>query len=282
MKTLSGKIVADQILDEIKREIASHNVRPGLAFVLVGKNPASEAYIKRKILACEKVGIASFDCRLGEKISEGELLAKVEELNGEAEIDGIIVQQPLPAHICSTRVIRAVDIYKDVDGFHPQNIGKLLLGDESGLISCTPLGIVTLLERNKISTSGKEVVIVGRSNIVGKPLAALLMQKGRDATVTVAHSRTKNLAEVCKRADILVAALGKPKAISANMVKPGAVVVDVGINRTKDQKLIGDVDYDQVAKVASAISPVPGGVGPMTIAMLLKNTWLSFKRRHSL
>ena len=282
MKIIDGKAIADQILEELKIEIAQHNARPGLAFILVGDHPASRTYVKRKIAACEKVGIASFDCQLKEGVSEAELLAKIDEFNLESDIDGIIVQQPLPSHICSTKLIAAVDVLKDVDGFHPLNVGRLLLGDEGGLLSCTPLGIVKLLERSKISVSGKEVVIVGRSNIVGKPLAALLMQKGRDATVTIAHSKTKNLEEVCKRADIIIAAIGKPKFITEKMVKEGAVVIDVGINRDSDGKLIGDVDFENVEKIASKITPVPGGVGPMTIATLLKNTWQSYKRRHSL
>ncbi|GAB5412362.1 MAG: bifunctional methylenetetrahydrofolate dehydrogenase/methenyltetrahydrofolate cyclohydrolase FolD [Chlamydiales bacterium] len=281
MKIIDGKACADLILEEVKAEITRFNARPGLAFVLVGDHPASETYVKRKIATCEKVGIASFDCRLKESVSEEELLAKIDEFNQESDIDGIIVQQPLPSHICTTKLIAAIDVLKDVDGFHPLNVGRLLLGDESGMISCTPLGIIKLLQRSKISVSGKEVVIVGRSNIVGKPLAALLMQKGRDATVTVVHSKTKDLAEVCKRADILIAAIGKPKFITDQMVKEGAVVIDVGINRV-DGKLVGDVDFEKVEKVASKITPVPGGVGPMTIATLLNNTWQSYKRRHSL
>jgi len=277
---LDGKKIAKAIRNELKIEIANSSLRPpGLAFVLVGHDPASKTYVGMKKRGCEEVGIASTIHNLEGDIKESELVGLIHELNQNPLIDGILVQQPLPPHINLQNIIMAVDPNKDVDGFHPLNMGKVISGDPSGFVSCTPLGIQTLLKRSTIETAGKHVVIVGRSQIVGKPLAALLMQKGPmgDATVTVCHSKTHDLKTLCRSADILVAALGKAQAITKEMVKEGAIVIDVGINHLPSGQLVGDVDFDGVSPISSAITPVPGGVGPMTIAMLLCNTWKSLK-----
>ena len=284
---LSGKAIADKIQEEIEKTIASLSSPPGLAVVLVGDNVSSHAYIKMKRRACALVGIHSFFHHFPETISEMELLQLIIQLNQKTEIDGILVQFPLPPHIESEKVVELIDPHKDVDGFHPINIGKLLIGSKGGFIPCTPLGIKTLLDRSQISVEGKDVVIVGRSSIVGKPLAALLMQNsvGCNATVTVVHSRTPHLKAHTSRADILVAALGSPHFIKEDMVREGAVVIDVGINREEDfqmpqgYRIVGDVDFNQVKHKCSAITPVPKGVGPMTVAMLLQNTLLSYRRR---
>ena len=239
-----------------------------LAVVQVGADPASTVYVNNKKKGCEYVGIRSLSYELAEDAGEDELLCLIDELNRRADVNGILVQLPLPAHIREERVIRAIDPKKDVDGFHPQNVGALCIG-QPGFVSCTPAGIIQLLRRSGVEISGRECVILGRSNIVGKPMSLLMLRE--NATVTIAHSRTENLREVTRRADILIAAVGKPKMITREYVKEGAVVIDVGINRSADGKLCGDVNFEDVEPVCSAITPVPGGVGPMTIAMLLHN-----------
>ncbi|MBI5199619.1 MAG: bifunctional methylenetetrahydrofolate dehydrogenase/methenyltetrahydrofolate cyclohydrolase FolD [Nitrospirae bacterium] len=271
-KILDGKSISEEIKNTIKSEVVrlkEKGVTPGLAVVLVGDNPASKVYVKNKQKACENVGIYSEEHKLPESTSQEELLSLVDRLNKDSKIHGILVQLPLPKHINSDTILKAINPSKDVDGFHPYNVGMLLIG-EPVFIPCTPYGVMKMVEHSGISVEGKTAVVVGRSNIVGKPVALLLMQK--NATVTICHSKTKDLAEVCKNADILIAAIGKPKMIRANMVKEGAVVIDVGINRLDDGSLVGDVDYEEVSKKAGWITPVPGGVGPMTITMLLNNT----------
>ncbi|MES2344723.1 MAG: bifunctional methylenetetrahydrofolate dehydrogenase/methenyltetrahydrofolate cyclohydrolase FolD [Chlamydiota bacterium] len=278
---LDGKHIAEEIEKKIKQTIEEKtSVRPpGLAFIRVGENSASKTYIKMKKRKCQEVGILSFDKEFPETVSESTLLKAIHELNEDGSVDGILVQLPLPGHISTLKVIESVLPSKDVDGFHPINLGKVLIGEPETFYPCTPHGILMLLHHYKIPISGKHAVIVGRSNIVGKPLAAMLMQKNPEtnATVTIAHSGTKNLAEVCKTADILIAAMGTPKFINASFVKPGAVVIDVGINRF-DGKIVGDVDFESVFPLTSCITPVPKGIGPMTIAMLLSNTLLSYMR----
>ena len=286
---IDGKSIAAEIREEVRLDtesLTAGGVVPGLATVLVGENPASATYVRSKQRACEKAGIHSRDIRLPEQTSESELLSTVSELNGDADIDGILVQLPLPSQIDPQRVIMSIDPAKDVDGFHPVNLGKLLSGEDA-FYPCTPHGILVMLERSGIAVEGRHVVVVGRSNIVGKPLAALLMQKrsGANATVTVCHSRTADLAAHTRRADILVAAAGQVGFITGDMVGEGAVVVDVGINRVDDPeakkgyRLVGDVEFEGASERASRITPVPGGVGPMTIAMLLTNTVRSARRR---
>jgi len=277
---IDGKAIAKNIEENLKQAIVHLKGRlPALAFVLVGENPASLTYIRMKKKKCQEVGITSIDKELPSNTRESELLKEIEDLNANPEIDGILIQLPLPNHIHTQKVLEAVDPKKDVDGFHPLNMGKLLLGERGGFFSCTPYGIMILMKHSNIQVEGKHVVIVGRSNIVGKPLAALLMQKeeGANATVTVAHSASQNLKKICLSADILIVAIGKPQFITADMVKEGAVVLDVGINR-KNGKLVGDVDFEHVSPKCRAITPVPGGIGPMTIAMLLSNTLLSYQR----
>lgn len=284
MKIIDGNLIAAQIRDELKERVNGIGVKPKLVAVLVGSNLASAVYVRNKQRACEGVGIDSEVVKLEESISEDELLGIVRGLNEDNRTNGIIVQLPLPKHISERKVIETIDPLKDVDGFHPQNMGFLLAG-EPRFVPSTPLGIQELLLRCGYETNGKHVVIVGRSNIVGKPLAALLLCKGKgaNATVTVCHSRTKNLAEVTREADILVAAIGKAGMIREDMVKKGAIVIDVGINRIKDEtrksgyRLAGDVDFDSVKEKAEAITPVPGGVGPMTVAMLLSNTLRAYR-----
>lgn len=270
-KIIDGKTISLQIKDELKERAAA--LKTGgktvtLAVIQVGNNPASCVYVRNKKKGCEYIGIESLSYELPEETTEEELLTLIRELNQKKEVNGILVQLPLPKHIDEDRVIKTIDPIKDVDGFHPQSVGALCIG-QPGFVSCTPAGIIQLLKRSGIEIAGKECVIVGRSNIVGKPMALLLLRE--NATVTIAHSKTKNLKEVTKRADILIAAVGKPKMITADYVKEGAVVIDVGINRDENDKLCGDVDFDSVEPVCSAITPVPGGVGPMTIAMLLYN-----------
>lgn len=277
---IDGGAIAQEIQSKIKKEIDYLKGRkPCLAVLLVGDHPASRIYVNRKTKACAAVGILSHRENLPSDISETRLLHQIRELNKNSEIDGILVQLPLPPHISVSQINLAIDPRKDVDGFHPINMGKILLGEVDGFVPCTPLGIKTLLQHKNIEISGKHVVIVGRSNIVGKPLAALLMQNapGCNATVTVAHSRSERLKEICRSADILVMAVGKPKMLTADMVKENAVVIDVGINRNEDASLVGDVDFQNVAPKCSYITPVPGGVGPMTIAMLLSNTLKSYQ-----
>ena len=276
---IDGKGVAAQIQQDLRKKISSLGGRaPGLAFILVGNHPASQSYVRSKRKACELTGIQSTLIELPSSVSQEELSIQIHKLNVNREIDGILVQLPLPFHIRSEKVMSSIDPKKDVDGFHPINVGKMLLGEEGGFFPCTPLGIKVLLERNSIPVAGKRVVIVGRSNIVGKPLAAMLMQKKADcnATVTIAHSQSDYLDEITRSADILVAAIGSPLFIKKEMVRPKAVVIDVGIHRSADGKILGDVDFQEVSKIASHITPVPGGVGPMTIAMLLENTLKSY------
>ncbi len=276
---IDGKALAKQKraeMAQIVQELKAMGVTPGLAVVLVGEDPASEIYVRNKHKACEEVGIYSRVIKLPEDTKEEDLLKLIDELNQDSALDGILVQLPLPKQIDSDKVIERILPSKDVDGFHPVNAGKLLTG-QTGFVSCTPLGILELIKSTGIDISGKEAVVIGRSNIVGKPVAHLLLQE--NATVTICHSKTKNLKEVCQRADILVAAIGKPQLITADYVKGGAVVIDVGINRLPDGKLVGDVAFETVKEKASYITPVPGGVGPMTITMLLANTLLSAKNR---
>lgn len=280
---IDGTKVAQDIEGEIREAIDKLEGRPPcLAFVRVGEDPASIAYIKRKKRKCQEVGIRSIDHELPESTTQDTLMELIASLNGDETVDGILIQLPLPKQLDPQAVLTAIDPNKDVDGFHPVNMGKLLSGETSGFYSCTPFGIATLLERVGIETGGQHVVIVGRSNIVGKPLAALLVQKrqGANATVTIAHSGTPDLPSITKQADILVAAIGKANYIRGDMVKPGATVIDVGINR-HDGKLVGDVYFDEVKEIAANLTPVPGGVGPMTIAMLLFNTLVAYKRLRS-
>ncbi|MEM7174355.1 MAG: bifunctional methylenetetrahydrofolate dehydrogenase/methenyltetrahydrofolate cyclohydrolase FolD [Chlamydiota bacterium] len=284
MKLLDGKSLSVDICQTLKREIATLTRRsPALAFILIGEDPASQTYVRLKKKQCREVGIQSQTLLLPSNVSKQTLIDHIQTLNQDPMIDGILVQQPLPKQIATKTVFEAVDPAKDVDGFHPLNLGKLLMGQSGGFIPCTPLGIIKLLEAYQIPVEGRHAVILGRSHIVGKPLAALLVQKekNRNATVTLAHRFTRDLAALCRSADILIAAMGSPRFIKASMVKPGAVVVDVGINRVANSKggysLIGDVAFDEVATICSAITPVPGGVGPMTIAMLLANTLTSYR-----
>jgi methylenetetrahydrofolate dehydrogenase (NADP+)/methenyltetrahydrofolate cyclohydrolase len=285
---LNGKAIAQKIEERIVQSLQHTERPPGIAFVLIGENPASHTYIRMKRKKCKEVGMISFDREFPEDISESALLQEIHQLNLHPDIDGILVQLPLPLHLSAQRITEAISPEKDVDGFHPVNVGKMLLGEHDGFLPCTPHGILVMLFQSNIKINGQHVVIVGRSNIVGKPLAALLMQKSSfgNATVTVAHSYTQNLTEICRSADILIAATGQPNLIKKEMVKTGAVVVDVGINRIvsseQEIKLVGDVDFEEVAPLCSYITPVPGGVGPMTIAMLLSNTLLSYQRRRQM
>ncbi len=286
---IDGKKIADEIQQEIKHSLQQFKTArpPCLAVVLVGDHPPSQIYVNRKTQACEAVGIHSMKCELPASISEEELLAKVENLNENPNVDGILVQLPLPSHINPMRITHCIDPDKDVDGFHPYNVGKMLIGEMNGFLPCTPLGVKVLIERSGIDISGKHALVIGRSNIVGKPMAALLMQPtpGGNATVTIAHRYTTNLKNLCQVADIIIVAIGQPKFITADMVKEGAVVIDVGINKIADSskksgyQIVGDVDFANVAPKCSYITPVPGGVGPMTIAMLLHNTLLSYQKR---
>lgn len=268
---IDGKAISAQIKDELKEKVArmkEEGKQVCLAVIQVGNDPASSVYVGNKKKACAYIGIESLSYELPEETTQEELLSMIAELNARKDVNGILVQLPLPGHIEEDAVIRAIDPKKDVDGFHPQSVGALCIG-EPGFVSCTPAGIIQLLRRSNIEIAGKECVVIGRSNIVGKPMALLLLRE--NGTVTVAHSRTKDLKQVAKRADILVVAVGKPKMITREYVKEGAVVIDVGIHRNENNKLCGDVDYEDVAPVCSAITPVPGGVGPMTIAMLMNN-----------
>ena len=275
MTLIDGKAISQQIKDELKdktQALKAGGIEVTLAVILVGEDPASQVYVRNKKRACEYIGYRSLSYELPETTSQEKLLELVQELNDREDVDGILVQMPLPKHIDEKAVINAIRPDKDVDGFHPVNVGKLCIGEE-GFVSCTPAGVIQLLKRGcpDLDITGKECVIVGRSNIVGKPMMHLMLRE--NATVTVTHSRTADLKAVCKRADILIAAIGKPEMITADYVKEGAVVIDVGINRKEDGKLCGDVKFDEVSKIASAITPVPGGVGPMTIAMLMNNCY---------
>lgn len=270
---IDGKALSLSLKEDMKVRMAGleskYGRRPCLSVIIVGDNPASRSYVRGKIKAAEFVGMESRLIELPQDVSEGALLSKISELNADEKVDGILVQLPLPEHIDEDKVIDAIAVAKDVDGFHPSNVAALWLGRKC-TVPCTPKGIIKMIESTGVEIAGKKAVVVGRSNIVGKPVAKLLLD--RNATVTIAHSRTKDLAAVCREADILVAAVGRPKMITADMVKPGAVVIDVGINRVADGTLVGDVDFGPASELAGYISPVPGGVGPMTITMLMENT----------
>lgn len=268
---IDGKKISQEIKDELKETVASlqsKGIEGALAVIQVGNDPASSVYVRNKKKACEYIGIRSESYELPEETTEDELLALIETLNEDPKVNGILCQLPVPEHMDEQKIIRTIAPSKDVDGFHTQNVGALVVGQQ-GFVSCTPAGVIQLLKRSGIEISGKHCVVVGRSNIVGKPMALLMLQE--NATVTICHSRTSDLKSVCKQADILIVAVGKPKMITAEYVKEGATVIDVGIHRQEDGKLCGDVDFDQVEPVAGAITPVPGGVGPMTIAMLMNN-----------
>lgn len=265
---IDGKKISAQVKDECRERVAKEGLDVTLAVIQVGNDPASTVYVGNKKKACEYIGIKSLSYELPEETTEEELLSLVEELNQKESVNGILVQLPLPSHIDEDKVIETISPKKDVDGFHPQSVGALCIG-QPGFVSCTPAGIIQLLKRSGVEIDGKECVIVGRSNIVGKPMAMLMLRE--NATVTICHSHTKDLKEVTKRADILIVAIGKPQFITADYVKEDAVVIDVGIHRQEGKKLCGDVDFDSVEPVASLITPVPGGVGPMTIAMLMNN-----------
>jgi len=271
-KILNGNELAKKIKENLKKEVEElkkQGIFPGLAVIIVGNNPASRLYVDFKKKDCAEVGIESFEFALDEKTTEEELINLIQQLNNDSKISAILVQLPLPAHLNEERVINAIDPDKDADCFHPYNVGRLMTGNPV-FLPCTPAGIIELLEANDIEIAGKECVVVGRSNIVGKPLSVLLLS--RNGTVTTCHSKTRNLDEVLRRADILVVAAGRPELVKGSAIKPGAVVIDVGVNRLEDKKLVGDVEYATASEVASAITRVTGGVGPMTRAMLLKNT----------
>ena len=278
---IDGKKIAQEIKDEVKAEIERDKLEACLAVIIVGEDPASQVYVKNKKTACEYCGIKSLSYELGADTSEAELVALIDKLNQEEKVDGILVQLPLPEHINEDNIIEAIDPAKDVDGFSRRSVGALSIGSE-GFISCTPAGVIELLKRSGVDIAGKECVVMGRSNIVGKPMAMLMLRE--NATVTVVHSKTRHIEDICSRADILIVAIGKPKMITEEYVKDGAVVIDVGIHRVDPEtnggkKLCGDVDYDDVEPVASLITPVPGGVGPMTIAMLMKNVLIAARNR---
>jgi methylenetetrahydrofolate dehydrogenase (NADP+) / methenyltetrahydrofolate cyclohydrolase len=291
MRLIDGKALALTIRKEVKESVLERSEAglrpPGLAAVLVGEDPASQVYVRNKDRACRKAGIYSEVMRLDEQASQPELLKEIDRLNADPRIDGILVQLPLPAHFNEQEVIERIDPAKDVDGFHPINTGKTWIGLPEAFAPATPAGIREMLIREGIETAGAHVVVLGRSNIVGKPMASLMVQKavGADATVTICHSRTRNLVAICRQADILIAAIGRAGFVTKDMVREGAVVIDVGINRIEDastksgMRLVGDVSFDEVAPLCKAITPVPGGVGPMTIAMLLVNTLRSCKNR---
>ena len=273
---LDGKALAKKCKETVKKEAESLKRTPGLAVIIVGNNPASRVYVNSKRKDCEECGFLSEEYALPEETTEAELIALIQELNAREDIDGILCQLPLPKGINEEAVLMAIDPEKDVDGFHPMNMGALLIGKD-GFLPCTPYGVMEILDEYGIDPKGKQCVVIGRSNIVGKPMSILLLR--RHGTVTICHSRTPNLAEVCRTADILVAAVGKVNIVTADMIKPGAVVIDVAMNHNDAGKLCGDVDYEAAKEVASAITPVPGGVGPMTRAMLMKNTLLSAQKR---
>ncbi len=280
-KQINGKEIAESVRESLRKEIdllSARGYQPGLAVVLVGEDPASQVYVASKVRACAELGLRSQKWVLPAETTQGELISLIHQLNADPAVHGILVQSPPPPHINERAVVLAIDPRKDVDGFHPENVAKLVLEDPSGFVPCTPLGCMELLRTAGIETAGAHAVVVGRSMIVGKPMAHLLMSKRANATVTIAHSRTRNLAALCRTADIIVAAVGRPEMITADFVKKGAVVIDVGINRIADSsrprgyRIVGDVDYASVAPNCRAITPVPGGVGPMTIAMLMANT----------
>ena len=278
---ISGKIVSEKIRSELKEEILrlknNEGISVGLAVVVVGSDPASVVYVRNKHRACLEVGIESFQIEYPEEISEEELLLKIDELNSDTRVNGILVQLPLPKHISEAKVIERISPDKDVDAFHPANVGRILTGNYT-FLPCTPAGIISLLDHYHINIEGKKCAVIGRSNIVGKPMALLLTE--RNGTVTLCHSRTENLKGICLESDIIVVAIGKAEFLTSDMVKPGAVIIDVGINRRADGSLVGDVAYEQVSEVASMITPVPGGVGPMTITTLLRNTLFAAKMQN--
>ena len=279
MKLIDGKIISASVKERVKGEVEAlkqQGITTGLAVIIVGEDPASKVYVANKKKSCEALGIISEEYALPENTTQEELLALIDELNNKKSINGILCQLPLPRHLDEQAVINAILPEKDVDAFHPQNVGKIMLG-EYDFVPCTPAGIMEMLAYENIDIEGKTCVVIGRSNIVGKPMGMLLLHK--NGTVTICHSRTKDLASVCKEADILVAAVGRPNFVTADMVKDGAVVIDVGINRV-DGKLVGDVDFENVKDICSAITPVPGGVGPMTIAMLMQNTLTAAKKQN--
>jgi methylenetetrahydrofolate dehydrogenase (NADP+)/methenyltetrahydrofolate cyclohydrolase len=281
-KLISGKEVSAKVKTEVREETAElvkKGIKPGLAVVIVGNDPASRVYVNSKKKACEEVGFSSFEYALPEETTQEELLELVEKLNNDDSVDGILCQLPLPKQIDENSVINAIRPDKDVDAFHPFNVGKIMIGDFA-FLPCTPAGVMELIDSTGVDISGKSCVVIGRSNIVGKPMSMLLLH--RNGTVTICHSRTKNLAEICRNADILVAAVGKANFVTADMVKDGAIVIDVGMNRLENGKLCGDVDFENVEKKAGYITPVPGGVGPMTIAMLMKNTLTAAKMHNNL
>ena len=270
-KIIDGKKISAEIKEELKTEVAAYAAQGkkcALAVIQVGADPASSVYVRNKKKACAYIGIESLSYELPEETTEEELLALIQKLNDNPDVHGILCQLPLPKHICEDHVIQAIDPQKDVDGFHPQNVGALVVG-KKGFVSCTPAGIIQLLKRSNIEIAGKHCVVIGRSNIVGKPMALLMLRE--NATVTICHSRTENLKEICKEADILIVAIGKPRYIGADYIKEGAVVIDVGIHRNEENKLCGDVRFEEAEQIASYITPVPGGVVPMTIAMLMHN-----------
>lgn len=280
MTIIDGKALSEKVLKEIEKEHSELEKKAGrkagLTVIMAGENPASQIYVRNKIRACERVGFHSETIRFDENVSEESLLLEIEKLNNNSNIDGILVQLPIPKHIDDLKVINAISAEKDVDGFHTTNIGKMMIGDETGFLPCTPAGVIQMFEEYNIDLEGKDVLVIGQSNIVGKPMTLLLIKKR--ATVQVCNSKTKNLSEKLQKADIVIAAAGSPKLVKAADVKEGTVVIDVGINRV-DGKLCGDVDFEEVSKKASFITPVPGGVGPMTIAMLIKNTFKSYKQK---
>ena len=279
---IDGKAISAALRGEIAAEVVElkkQGITPGLAVILVGEDPASQTYVRNKQKACEEVGFHGEQINLPATTTQEELLAVVKELNARKDIHGILCQLPLPKGLDDSLVIAAIDPKKDVDAFHAENVGHIMIGDQQ-FLPCTPAGVMELIHRSDITVEGKHCVVIGRSNIVGKPMAMLLLQE--NGTVTICHSRTKNLAEVCRQADILVAAVGRAKFVTADMVKPGATVIDVGINRDENGKLCGDVDFDAVEPIAGAITPVPGGVGPMTIALLMKNTLTAAKQQNNI
>ena len=281
-KLIDGKIISAAVKNEVATEVAAlkeKGVTPGLAVIIVGEDPASKVYVANKEKACEQLGMASFKYALPENTTEIELLQLINKLNNDSSVNGILCQLPLPRHLNEELIINSIIPEKDVDAFHPQNVGKIMIGNYD-FLPCTPAGIMEMLKYENIEIEGKECVVIGRSNIVGKPMSMLLLHK--NGTVTVCHSRTKNLKDVCRRADILVAAVGRANFVTADMVKPGAVVIDVGINRLENGKLCGDVNFAEVEPVASYITPVPGGVGPMTIATLMKNTLTAAKNQNNI
>ena len=280
---IDGKLVSSELRLNVKNDVeeikSKYGLVPGLAVIIVGDNPASRVYVRNKKRACEEAGINSYEISLPENTTEKQLLSEIEKLNKDGNVHGILVQLPLPAHISEDNVINAIDPAKDVDAFHPVNVGKIMTGKYS-FLPCTPAGVISLLDYYNVDLSGKKCVVLGRSNIVGKPMAHLLME--RNATVTVCHSKTLNINDELLRADVIVVAIGRPEFLKGNSVKEGAVVIDVGINRTAEGKLVGDVDFKSVSEKASLITPVPGGVGPMTITTLLQNTLTAFKRALSI